>query len=124
MGMLGSATLTHAEATDIRLGWMNLPECSRAVCSGTGLFCPDTIQYAPQELSGYAHIEAPDLNSVIASVNHCAFNVALPTATLAAILANPASAQPAFSSAFSACMTEKSSKWTGLSLYTKTECRW
>lgn len=124
MGMLGSAALAHAETRDINLGWMNLPECSRATCSGRGLFCPDTIEYAPQELSGFLHIEAPNTNQVLGAINHCTFDVALPTATLAAILANPASAEPTFRGAFATCMANQKAIWSSMYLYTATACKW
>lgn len=114
--------VAQADSQDIKLGWMNIQECSRMTCSGKGLFCPDTLETAPQELSGYLHIEAPSVSSVIEYVRHCAIDVAVPAAGITAIVTSPAAAQPVFFEAFNSCITGQA--WSSMYLFADSQCKW
>lgn len=117
------STPALADSLEIELGWGNLPECTRMVASGGSIFgggFRDTLEKTPQRVTAYLHVEAPSVDSVRSAINHCAFNVALPRATLAAILGDPSLAQPVFFESFNSCMAGLA--WSSLSLYTKTQC--
>jgi len=116
--VLLSVSEVSADSRDIRLGWMNIQECSTLV-TDNGL---PYVKTAPQELAAYLHVVAPDVNVIMKYVNHCAFNVALPATTLAAILASPAAAQPTFFGSFNACMATQD--WSSMSLYVDSKCKW
>jgi hypothetical protein len=130
LAALGSASIAafflspaFAESQDIELGWTNLPECSRLVSSGQsilGNLIPDTYEHTPQRATAYVHVEAPSISHIWSRMNYCAINVALPSAGLALVLSRPAAAQPAFFSAFNACMTQEA--WSSLYLHVETKC--
>lgn len=115
--MCGNSCL--ADTTKVELGWTNLPECSKASCSGTGLFCPDTVESTPQRIIAYLNLDAPSVNQIIDEAKRCA-GIAAAAAGLSSILTSPATAQPAFYASFSTCMANYN--WSSLSLSTETKC--
>jgi len=107
-----------AESRDIRLGWMNIQPCSELVTNNGFPY----VKTADQELVAYLRLNAPDVNAILGFVNHCAFNVALPATTLAAIFASPGAAQPTFFGLFNTCMAAQN--WSSMSLFVDSECMW
>jgi hypothetical protein len=123
-GLVFISPAAKAESQQIELGWANLPECTRLTNSGESILgdiVPDTLETAPQRITAYLNLEAPDINSVIANARYCAWTAAAATG-LSWIIASPAAAQLTFFASFSACMS--SQEWSSLSLSVDTECEW
>ena len=122
---LFATPMAFAEPYKIELGWGNLPDCTRATCSGKSLFgiCPDTIQTGEQRLFAYVFGDAPDAGTLQNQLKHCG-NQGLAAATLAAVLASPAAAMPAFSGAFIPCVQQTMNTNLTFNLTTESQCLW
>jgi len=123
---LAACNLAMAESHQIPLGWGNITPCTRTIWRNDGPFgLPSpTVESADQRVSAYAVIDAPTLPGIQNDVQQCAVQGAA-AATLAAILASPGGATPAFQAQFESCMRERASEYFSLSLQLSDgECQW
>lgn len=114
-----------ADPYKIELGWGNLPDCTRAACSGKSLFgiCPDTIETGEQRLIAYVYGDAPHVASIQNHLKNCG-SQGVAAATLASILASPSAAMPAFSGAFIPCVQQIINTNLTFNLTVESQCLW
>lgn len=116
----------NAEANRIQLGWGNITPCSTVEWRNDGfLGTPSpTVKTAEQRVYAYAVVEAPNLGGIQNDIQQCAVQGAA-AAGLAAIIASPAGAMPAFSAQFQSCMQQRAQSYLSLSLeLSEGQCMW
>jgi hypothetical protein len=103
---------SFADGQKIELGWTYIVPCTR------GIFPPET---ANQRLIAYMNLEAPDIPSIQDIAQNCAMQ-GVAAAGLAAIIADPAAAMPAFYAGFNSCMSN--AVYTNVGLSVESKCDW
>jgi hypothetical protein len=115
-----------AETTRVELGWGNITPCSKVEWRNDGIFgTPSpTVVTAEQRVHAYAVVETPTVAGIQNDIQQCAVQGAA-AAGLAAILASPAGAMPAFQAQFDSCIQERAQSYLSLSLeVSEGECMW
>jgi hypothetical protein len=95
----------------------NITPCSTVEWRNDGIFgtpSPTYIQ-TPQRVYAYAVVETPTVAGIQNDVQQCAVQGAA-AAGLAAIIASPAGAMPAFQAQFESCLQERAQSYFSLSL--------
>jgi hypothetical protein len=113
----------RAESYKIELGWTDIVPCSTVEWRNDGVFgLPSpTVYTSPQRLIAYATIDAASVSGIQNDIQQCAVQGAA-AATLAAILASPGSAMPAFQAQFEMCFRDRARNYISLALSTETRC--
>lgn len=124
--LIGSASYASADPVRVELGWGNITPCSRVIWRNDGIFdTPSpTVETAEQRVSAYAVVNAPTLPGIQNDIQQCAVQGAA-AATLAAIIASPAGAMPAFQGTFESCLRSRARNYFSLSLQvSEGQCMW
>lgn len=107
----------NAETQKVELGWGNITPCSTVEWRNDGPFgtpSPTLIE-SEQRVYAYAVVETPTVPGIQNDIQQCAVQGAA-AAGLAAIIASPAGAMPAFQAQFESCLQQRAQNYFSLSL--------